>query len=331
MKLSVLMITYNHEPFIAHAIESALMQRVSFAYELVIGEDCSTDRTREIVTAYQQKFPDRIRLLTRERNLGINRNLAQTLQACRGEYIATLEGDDLWTSPDKLQKQVDFLDRNPDFAISFHDASAFNADGQITPRICRADQREVSSLEDLLKGNFIPNCTTVFRRGLFEFPEWLYNFRMGDFPLHIFNSQHGKIGYINEVMSAYRVHSGGVWSSSNYVRDTEELIELYNYIDAHLNFKYEKLIKGIVAENHYNLAIVYEREGELQDAKRHILKCIAKMYFSRNMSVRRMAKILLKAYSPMLFRTAKATAGRLKTIPSATPLVKKKTDTLTYL
>src|SRR4051794_3890726 len=120
MKVSVCMITYNHERFIEQAVASALTQATSFEYEIVIGEDCSTDRTRNILIELQRANPDKIRLLLPEHNLGAQRNFVQTLDMCRGQYIAYLEGDDYWTSSAKLQQQVDFLDQHADFAICFH-------------------------------------------------------------------------------------------------------------------------------------------------------------------------------------------------------------------
>jgi glycosyltransferase involved in cell wall biosynthesis len=117
MKLSVAMITYNHERFIAQAIESVLAQKVDFDYEIVIGEDCSTDGTRAVIMDFQRRCPDRIVVLLRERNIGAMRNLAGTIAACRGKYLAVLEGDDYWTCANKLQKQVDFLDKHPDWAV----------------------------------------------------------------------------------------------------------------------------------------------------------------------------------------------------------------------
>ena len=129
MKVSVHMITYNHEKFIAQAIESALMQQVDFDYEIVIGEDCSTDRTREIVVAYQQRHPDKIRLLLHEQNVGVSLNDIRVYRACRGEYVAWLEGDDYWTSPHKLQKQADFLDSHPACSACFHPVTVFFEDG----------------------------------------------------------------------------------------------------------------------------------------------------------------------------------------------------------
>jgi glycosyltransferase involved in cell wall biosynthesis len=108
MKVSVLMITYNHEKFIAQAIDSILMQQTDFEYEIVVGDDFSKDRTRAILDNYKKKHPSKIKLLFPDRNLGMHRNFIQTLNSCQGQYVALLEGDDYWTSPYKLQKQVDF-------------------------------------------------------------------------------------------------------------------------------------------------------------------------------------------------------------------------------
>jgi glycosyltransferase involved in cell wall biosynthesis len=113
--VSIGMATYNHEKYIAHAIESVLMQEVNFSYELVIAEDCSTDRTRAIVVEYQKKYPEVIRLILHDKNVGMQENSNCLRRACRGKYRANLEGDDYWLYPDKLQRQIDFLEKNPDF------------------------------------------------------------------------------------------------------------------------------------------------------------------------------------------------------------------------
>ena len=118
--VSVCMITYNHEQYIAEAIEGVLMQKTDFPIELIIGEDCSTDKTREICIAYQQKYPEIIKLQLPDKNKGIMRNFIENMQAAQGKYIALCEGDDYWTDPRKLQKQVDFLDANEDFSMCCH-------------------------------------------------------------------------------------------------------------------------------------------------------------------------------------------------------------------
>src|SRR5687767_7690 len=119
VKVSVHMPAFNHGPYIAQALESVLAQQVPFDYEIVVGEDCSTDDTRAIAVDYARRFPDRIQLLLHERNLGIFENDQRILAACRGEYIAWLESDDYWTSPVKLHKQVALLDAHTEFSAVF--------------------------------------------------------------------------------------------------------------------------------------------------------------------------------------------------------------------
>ncbi len=115
-KLSVVLITYNHEPYLREALDGILMQETDFPYEIVVGEDCSTDHTRDILREYDREHPGLFRLIFREKNLGRpTLNVYETAMACRGEYLAFLEGDDYWTDPKKLQKQVDFLETHPEY------------------------------------------------------------------------------------------------------------------------------------------------------------------------------------------------------------------------
>ena len=120
--LSVVFITYNHERYIRQALDSVLMQKTDFPFEIVVGEDCSTDHTRDILNEYKEKYPDQIRLLYREKNLGRpTLNVYQTAMECKGKYMAFLEGDDFWTDPEKLQKQVRFLEEHDEYeAVTIH-------------------------------------------------------------------------------------------------------------------------------------------------------------------------------------------------------------------
>jgi glycosyltransferase involved in cell wall biosynthesis len=124
--VSVKMITYNHAPFIAQAIEGVLHQNTNFTFELVIGEDCSTDGTREIVYRYQKKYPDIIRIVTSDQNVGMKKNGYRTTKACQGTYIAFCEGDDYWHHPGKIQKQVDYLETNPDCGMVYSSYDVFH-------------------------------------------------------------------------------------------------------------------------------------------------------------------------------------------------------------
>ncbi|MBO7467830.1 MAG: glycosyltransferase family 2 protein [Bacteroidaceae bacterium] len=129
--VSVITITYNHAPYIAKCIEGVLMQKVDFPMEFIIADDCSTDGTREICEKYAKKNPNLIRLILTEKNVGAVENEQRAFKAAKGKYIATCEGDDYWTSSFKLQKQVDFLEANPDYSVCFHRFHKYDSESGI--------------------------------------------------------------------------------------------------------------------------------------------------------------------------------------------------------
>ncbi len=215
MKVSILIITYNHERFIAQTIESVLMQQTDFDYELVIGEDCSKDSTREIVIGYQRRYPDKIRLLLNEKNMGIIPNLVQTFKACKGQYIALCEGDDYWTNPLKLQKQVDCLDKHDNIAICCHNVQDIYEEGlDESPYLPKGSIPEsIFTVEDLIaKGWFIRTSSLMFRNLREQLPDWFRDEKSqhGDFMLQLIHAAGGDIYYLSEVMSVYRMHPGSV-------------------------------------------------------------------------------------------------------------------------
>lgn len=231
-KVSVLMTTYKHEKFIAQAIESVLMQETDFTFEVVIGEDKSPDDTRRIVEDYQRHHPDRIRLFAREQNLGAH-NFVETYWACRGKYVAILEGDDYWTDRKKLQAQVDALDAHSDWVMCFHTVRCVGEGGLQPPYpfLPLSGWKEVSTFDDLLKWNFVPTCSMVFRNGIVrKFPEWYFSLAMGDWPFSIMLAQHGKLGYIARVMADYRLHAGGAWSSKDMPFRMKAELEMYRHV-----------------------------------------------------------------------------------------------------
>lgn len=120
MKLSVLFLAYNHAPFVRQALDGVLMQETDFPFEVVIGEDCSRDNTLEIVGEYEARHPEKVRVLRMSRNLGMQANFIDTYRQCSGEYVAFMDGDDNWTYCEKLQRQVDFIESNPEFSFCFH-------------------------------------------------------------------------------------------------------------------------------------------------------------------------------------------------------------------
>ncbi len=280
MKVSVGITTYNHEKYIARALDSVLMQKTDFDYEIVIGEDCSTDDTRAIILNYNKRHPGRFRLLLNERNLGGHGNGGQVHRACRGEYIAVLEGDDYWTSQDKLQKQVDFLDAHPGCSICFHNVRVVFEDGRKEPYdYCHPNQKQFSAVEDLLYSDFIPTSSTVYRNGLIpEIPAWISRLPMGDWPIHILNAQHGDIGYINEVMGVWYIHPGG--ASFGVIDDWQEqvwrLILFWDTMREHLRGKHRKILTRILRRFSDQTVTNYLGIGDEMNARKYALRAVAR-------------------------------------------------------
>jgi glycosyltransferase involved in cell wall biosynthesis len=223
-KVSVCMITYNHARFIAQALDSALAQRTTFPCEIVVGDDCSTDGTREIVVDYQRRHPDRIRTVLPKRNVGVAANAASTFRACRGEYIALLEGDDYWTDPDKTQLQADLLDRHPDAFLCGSRAHVLR-DGEDAPYAVTPEQpSEVlatyGARELFTSSWWFRTCTKMFpRRVLERIPPGFEKDWAGILWL-IADTHFGPVCFLDRVVGVYREHAGGIYSSRTVAQRT---------------------------------------------------------------------------------------------------------------
>ena len=256
MKVTVLVTTYNHEKYIAQALDSVLMQETDFDFEIVVLEDCSTDATRDILSAYKRDHADKIRLWLAERNRRSNKTFAKEFRAAPSPYIAILDGDDYWTSPEKLQKQVEFLESHPECALCFHNAlRVYEDESRAQLPYNSEDQKEISVLEDIWEHNFIAGCTPLVRKDVLgSFPEWYYNLLWGDWPLYILCAQHGKIGYIDEIFGVYRVHRAGLWSRLDAVQKLERLITFYETMNANLDFQFDHIVEPLVSARRKELA-----------------------------------------------------------------------------
>ena len=257
MEVTVLLTTYNHEKYIAQALDTVLMQETEFDYEIVVLEDCSTDRTRGVLLGYQKQYPGKIRLRLAERNESTSsRPFAEEFQASSSPYIAMLDGDDYWTSSKKLQKQVEFLEAHPDCVLCFHNAMRIYEDGNRASLLYNpADQKRISVLEDILQSNFIAGCTPMFRKSaLGRLPEWYYTPLFGDWPLYVLCAQHGKIGYIDEILAVYRIHREGLWSRRDAIQKLETLIAFYETMNANLDFRFNDTVEPLVSARRKELA-----------------------------------------------------------------------------
>lgn len=250
--LCVDMITYNQEAYIEKAIESVLIQQTTFKFVLVIGEDCSTDATREIVKRYQKNHPDKIILKLPENNLGMLYNETSNVALCNSKYLAWLEGDDYWTDPLKLQKQVDFLEANPDYVLCFHNVSVLQPDGNLVADYITQLPQDYETVETLARsGNYIHTPSAVFRNAIREFPFEYYTCCVPDFFTYIILGQFGKFKRLEENMAVYRAGIG-IFSGEIRTKRSRYNVNLYSSL---LSYLQDENLKKLVYV-HYEDALL---------------------------------------------------------------------------
>jgi glycosyltransferase involved in cell wall biosynthesis len=209
---------YNHAPYIRSCIEGFLMQKTTFAYEIWIHDDVSTDGTSEIVREYAEKYPDKIAVVRPEINRYSTGNRAivtnYLLPVARGTYIALCEGDDYWTDPSKLQRQIDILEKNPTYSACFH-RTAVKKEGK-SNGIRRAQRFDGPiSVEQVIRwrSKFFATSSLVYRKNAMkDYPDFFKNCHVGDYPLMLWLSLQGTIYYVDRTMSVYRKGHSGSWS-----------------------------------------------------------------------------------------------------------------------
>jgi glycosyltransferase involved in cell wall biosynthesis len=263
------MITYNHAPYIAKAIEGVLQQQTTFPFELVIGEDCSTDNTREIVREYQRRFSGIVRVIMSETNVGMMKNGYRTVMASQGKYVAFCEGDDYWHHPGKLQKQVDYLEIHPDCGLvcSDYDVVYFETGKRISGwnKKYGRTPSQLRDVADVLRGGRgIQTCTVVARRDAV--------FRVVDSDPNIFQNENqpagdnalwvgmfllGGIGYIDESLATYNRPT----ESATQSRDVRKILRMSILMKEQMLYLIDK----------YDLPVA-ERARHLEDLWRRKLK-----------------------------------------------------------
>jgi glycosyltransferase involved in cell wall biosynthesis len=231
--VSVYIQTYQQLAYIRDAIDGVLAQRAPFELEIVIADDCSTDGTREVLAAYRDRHPDLIRLLLPERNLGPTAIFRRAAAELRGHHVAWLDGDDYWTDPEKLVRQVEALWAHPDWAGCFHDATVRQVDGGAPDRAyVSAELRGPLGFADLLRSNPVPSLSVMARGELVrKLPGWTWEGLWSDWLSLLAIAQHGDLGYLPEQMGVYRVHAAGISSGLSRAEQLEEDLRLYELLD----------------------------------------------------------------------------------------------------
>jgi len=236
VKLSVLLVTYNHEKHLEQALEGLLHQKFDGIAEIVVADDASADHTLDIVKAYQKKNDRFIyRYLNSETNLGITKNYQRGFEACSGEYIAVLEGDDYWTSPFKLQRQMQFLDAHWECDLCSVNYFVYEEGRRhFYPRVAIGSQYRLFSARELIADNVVGNFSTCMYRksALDALPKELFTLCSYDWIVNICVAQKAMIGFLEEPLSVYRVHANGVWSQTSHIKKLRQQLELIPSYDA---------------------------------------------------------------------------------------------------
>jgi glycosyltransferase involved in cell wall biosynthesis len=254
IKVSVCMITYNHEKYIEEAINGVLMQDCEYDIELIISNDCSIDQTHKIIQNIIKTHPrsSRIKYFNHSNNLGMMKNFIFTIKQCDGDFVALCEGDDYWTDSNKIQKQVGFMSLHPTISFSFHRANIlFNEKLSLSYKNKNYKDRNIVETKYFLRKGGARYCTasSVFRKSAFiDIPDWLSQCHVADYPILFLALQKGEVGYLEDVMCVYRLASVGSWSSENLkffnrLKNLKKMVRLNNIINLNTNGQYKKYLK----------------------------------------------------------------------------------------
>lgn len=314
--ISVLMLAWNHELYIAQAIESILNQRCDFSLEIIIGEDRSRDRTREVCEDYQRRFPGKIRLIVSDGNVGMHRNFARIWHRARGKYIAFLEGDDYWIDDKKLSKQVALMEDHPDYTlcgaytevIRRGEGKQWVKKGGIRPAVIK----ETYSVEDLIPNYTFHFSSVLLRKECVQFPRWFWNMYCVDRPLYLLCAEKGPVGLIPEVASVYRMHDGGIWSPINQLVKAHKGIELFKTLDRYFIYKYKSIIRRTLGSIIWSYMDEALRSNDRVSAKKlfwlsikyQLPKIKADQWRAINI-------VLLRLYVPLFYNKARKLKSRL--------------------
>ena len=308
--VTVLCMTYNHRDYIAQALEGILNQKTKYRYKIVIHDDASTDGTTEIVKKYSQKYPDKIETIIQNKNQYKNCNISKEYltKEIEGRYVAICEGDDFWNDPNKLNKQILFLENNTDYCMTFHSVYRINKNNSITKYIPFNKDREIT-IDKIIKGGgmLCPTVSLVVKSEVYKkWPDFRINAEVYDYPLQLLAATEGRIFYFKDLLATYRFESDGSWTQQemnsgvnwNYIKNEEKWLFQF---DEYTNHKYHDLVTNRVAR-FYLINYIKHFTKELEVETRIRIKKISGLdhclysiiYYSLKLFGRPMQKFALK-------------------------------------
>ena len=305
--VSVVCATFNHERFIETALQGILSQQTTFPIEVIVHDDASTDSTPEIVRRYAEMHPDIIVPILQTENQyskGVRPFWGFMWPRARGRYIAACEGDDFWTDPDKLAKQVHALEATPSASACCHSIAVCDEDGsEIEPQIRfpRGIGR-LAQLGDLLEGNFIATCSVMFRAGTpVPFPSWAGRLRNGDWVLHVLNATRGDVLCMNEVMATYRKHSGGQWTArtpEQRLADFDAQFSALMAFDSESHGRYHSEVVRGIATTRLHRAVTAIAEGKYRLARGDAWFALRHGWRLRRVPFAHVVDVFVRAFAP---------------------------------
>lgn len=307
--VSVCTITYNHEQFIEQAILSVLEQKIDFRIEFIIGDDFSKDGNRAIINKYYELYPDIIVPLLPPHNLGAKQNAINCLQRCTGKYIAFLEGDDYWSDPYKLAKQVAFMEARPEYTMCFTDADVIDETGRELGNPFEPATREDYTIEDVIMADkvFIPTATLFFRNLLPNpIPKFFREAISGDIAIHLVISHQGKIRRIPGVTAIYRHHPGGITKTPYVLAQAHKAqFQMYEGANEFFGYQYDAIFRKRLLEMARTQLIYYSGDRKGWEKMRYVWQNSGNYFRYSGFNMKDMAYLTIVMFFPSLLKSKK--------------------------
>jgi glycosyltransferase involved in cell wall biosynthesis len=315
--VSILMITMNHDVYIAQAINSVMAQQCSFEFELIIGDDASSDRTLEICKNFASRYRGKITVLTSCSNIGMHNNLARVWEAARGTYVAFCEGDDYWIDPHKLAKQVTYLEQRPRYTlcggitrkIRQNDKGEWIAAGVIEP----SSVQKAYGVEYLISNYSFHTSSVLLRKAAVVFPSWFRQQYCADRPLYLLCAERGPVGFVPELMSVYRLHQSGVWAPLALLEKAKRGEALFSVLNEHFGGRYRRRIENTLGEITWSYLAQALDESDKDAAKQLFWRATSHFASARRFRVSRNWLVaLVRVCLPRLYERYKECSATLR-------------------
>jgi glycosyltransferase involved in cell wall biosynthesis len=262
--VSVAITAFNSERWLPRAVESAINQRTAFPVEIVIADDCSTDATLSVAHSYRERYPNVIKVLERNKNIGIQRNYYETFEQCRGKYIAWLDSDDAWSDPEKLAIQVQTLESDPSLNVCGHFVRWVSTNGEVKRERYPSIPAGRYGLAEIIHHNFLPSVSVMFRNGIHrDLPTWYFDLApTTDWPIFVLAALSGDIVLLDRMMADYTLAPESSLTSKGslfwYITDAR----FYEKVQSILPSTWRRLARAEKGKRYESMAYQLRKQGD---------------------------------------------------------------------